>query len=32
MLPQAGLVIPLYVVLARYGLTNELMGLVLTHW
>jgi N,N'-diacetylchitobiose transport system permease protein len=31
MLPQAGLVIPLYVVLARYGLTNELMGLVLTH-
>ena len=31
MLLQAGLVIPLYVVLARYGLTNELMGLVLTH-
>jgi N,N'-diacetylchitobiose transport system permease protein len=31
MLPQAGLVIPLYVVLARYGLTNELTGLVLTH-
>lgn len=31
MLPQAGLVIPLYIVLARYGLTNELMGLVLTH-
>jgi N,N'-diacetylchitobiose transport system permease protein len=31
MLPQAGLVIPLFVVLARYGLTNELMGLVLTH-
>jgi N,N'-diacetylchitobiose transport system permease protein len=31
MLPQAGLIIPLYVVLARYGLTNELMGLVLTH-
>jgi len=31
MLPQAGLVIPLYVVLARYGLANELMGLVLAH-
>jgi N,N'-diacetylchitobiose transport system permease protein len=31
MLPQAGLVIPLYVVLARYGVTNALMGLVLTH-
>jgi N,N'-diacetylchitobiose transport system permease protein len=31
MLPQAGLVIPLYVVLARYGLTNALMGVVLTH-
>jgi N,N'-diacetylchitobiose transport system permease protein len=31
MLPQAGLVIPLYVVLARYHLTNELTGLVLTH-
>jgi N,N'-diacetylchitobiose transport system permease protein len=31
MLPQAGLVIPLYVVLAKYGLTGELMGLVLTH-
>jgi N,N'-diacetylchitobiose transport system permease protein len=31
MLPQAGLVIPLYVVLARYGLTDALMGLVLTH-
>jgi N,N'-diacetylchitobiose transport system permease protein len=32
MLPQAGLVIPIYVALARYGLTNELMGLVLVHW
>ena len=31
MLPQAGLVIPLYVVLAKYGLTNALMGVVLTH-
>jgi len=31
MLPQAGLVIPLYVVLARYGLTNALMGVVFTH-
>ena len=31
MLPQAGLVIPLYVVLARYGLTGELMGLVFSH-
>ena len=31
MLPQAGLVIPLYVVLARYHLTNELMGVVFTH-
>ena len=27
MLPQAGLVIPLYVVLARYHLTNKLIGL-----
>lgn len=32
MLPQAGLVIPIYVALARYGLTNELMGVVLVHW
>jgi N,N'-diacetylchitobiose transport system permease protein len=32
MLPQAGLVIPIYVALARYGLTNELLGLVLVHW
>jgi N,N'-diacetylchitobiose transport system permease protein len=31
MLPTVGLVIPLYVVLARYGLTNELTGLVLVH-
>jgi ABC-type glycerol-3-phosphate transport system permease component len=26
MLPQAGLVIPLYVVLAKYHLTNHLLG------
>jgi N,N'-diacetylchitobiose transport system permease protein len=31
MLPQAGLVIPLYVVLARYGLTNALLGVTLTY-
>jgi N,N'-diacetylchitobiose transport system permease protein len=31
MLPAIGLVIPLYVVLARYGLTNSLAGLVLVH-
>jgi N,N'-diacetylchitobiose transport system permease protein len=31
MLPQAGLVIPLYVVLARYGLTNALTGVILTY-
>jgi len=31
MLPQAGLVIPLYVVLAKYHLTNHLLGLVFTH-
>ena len=31
MLPQAGLVIPLYVVLARYHLTNELAGVILTY-
>ena len=31
MIPPAGLVIPLYVVLARYGLTNALTGLILTY-
>ena len=31
MLPAAGLVIPLYVVLARYGMTNTLTGLVAVH-
>jgi N,N'-diacetylchitobiose transport system permease protein len=31
MLPQAGLVIPLYVVLARYHLTGALLGVVLTY-
>lgn len=31
MLPPAGLVIPLYVVLARYGLTNALTGVILTY-
>jgi N,N'-diacetylchitobiose transport system permease protein len=31
MLPAAGLVIPLYVVLARYGLTNALTGVILVH-
>ncbi len=31
MLPAVGLVIPLYVVLARYGLTNSLLGLILVH-
>ena len=31
MLPPAGLVIPLYVVLARYGLTNTLTGVILTY-
>ena len=31
MLPQAGLVIPLYVVLAQYHLTNTLTGLILTY-
>ena len=30
MLPQAGLIIPLYVVLARYHLTNTLTGVILT--
>jgi N,N'-diacetylchitobiose transport system permease protein len=31
MLPQAGLIIPLYVVLARYHQVNALTGLVLTY-
>ena len=31
MLPPAGLVIPLYVVLARYQLTNALTGVILTY-
>jgi N,N'-diacetylchitobiose transport system permease protein len=31
MLPQAGLVIPLYVVLARYHLTGALTGVILTY-
>jgi N,N'-diacetylchitobiose transport system permease protein len=31
MLPQAGLIIPLYVVLARYQQTNALKGLILTY-
>ena len=31
MLPQAGLIIPLYVVLARYHLTNTLIGVILTY-
>jgi N,N'-diacetylchitobiose transport system permease protein len=31
MLPQAGLVIPLYVVLARYHLTNALTGVILVY-
>lgn len=31
MLPQAGLVIPLYVVLARYHLTATLTGVILTY-
>ena len=31
MLPQAGLIIPLYVVLARYHQTNALTGLVITY-
>jgi N,N'-diacetylchitobiose transport system permease protein len=31
MLPQAGLVIPMYVVLARYHLTNALTGVILTY-
>lgn len=31
MLPQAGLVIPLYVVLAKYHLTNALTGVIVTY-
>jgi N,N'-diacetylchitobiose transport system permease protein len=31
MLPQAGLIIPLYVVLARHGLVNQATGVVLTY-
>ena len=31
MLPQAGLIIPLYVVLARYHQTNALTGLIVTY-
>jgi N,N'-diacetylchitobiose transport system permease protein len=31
MLPQVGLIIPLYVVLAKYHLTNALMGVVLVY-
>ena len=31
MLPPVGLIIPLYVVLARYGLTNALTGVILTY-
>jgi len=31
MLPPAGLIIPLYVVLARYHLTNALTGVILTY-
>ena len=31
MLPSAGLIIPLYVVLARYHLTNALIGVVITY-
>ena len=31
MLPQVGLIIPLYVVLARYHLTNALTGVVITY-
>jgi N,N'-diacetylchitobiose transport system permease protein len=31
MLPQAGLIIPLYVVLARYHQTNTLTGLIITY-
>jgi N,N'-diacetylchitobiose transport system permease protein len=31
MLPQAGLIIPLYVVLARYGQVNALSGVIVTY-
>src|SRR4029079_13968239 len=31
MLPPVGLIIPLYVVLTRYGLTNALTGVILTY-
>ena len=31
MLPQAGLIIPLYVVLAKYGAVNSLKGLIVTY-
>jgi N,N'-diacetylchitobiose transport system permease protein len=31
MLPQAGLIIPLYIVLARYGQVNALAGLIITY-
>ena len=31
MLPPTGLIIPVYVVLARYGLTNTLTGVILTY-
>ncbi len=31
MLPQVGLIIPLYVVLARYHLTNALTGVIITY-
>jgi N,N'-diacetylchitobiose transport system permease protein len=31
MLPQAGLIIPLYVVLARHDLTNAAIGVILTY-
>jgi N,N'-diacetylchitobiose transport system permease protein len=31
MLPQAGLIIPLYVVLARYHLVNTLSGVIITY-
>src|SRR5262249_8567201 len=31
MLPQVGLIIPLYVVLARYHLTNALLGVIIVY-
>ena len=31
MLPQVGLIIPLYVVLARYHLTNALLGVIVVY-